>query len=78
MVLDPYDRQVKSIFFGEDQSPLTPKGGVVTITEFLIGKPGTLQNFKPKLGPNVPGFWTGLADKYARITKILSDDRENM
>ena len=75
MALEPYDGQVKCIFFGEDQTPITRKGGVVPLTNFLIGKPGTLRGLKPKLGPNAPGFRTGLREEYDRIAKILSDQR---
>ena len=71
----PYDRQVKCIFFGEDQPPITRKDGVVTLTNFLIGKPDTLRGLKPKLGPNAPGCRTGLREEYDRIAKILSDQR---
>ena len=75
MVLEPYDGQVKCIFFGEDQPPITHKGGIVTLSNFLIGKAGTLRGLKPKRGPNSPGFWTGLREEYDRIAKILSDQR---
>ena len=75
MVLEPYDGQVKCIFFGEDQPPITRKDGVVTLTNFLIGKPDTLRGLKPKLRPNTPGFRTGLRKEYDRIAKILSDRR---
>ena len=46
-----------------------------TLTNFLIGKAGTLRGLKPKLGPNAPGFRTGLKEEYNRIAKILSGQR---
>ena len=48
----------------------------MTLTNFLVGKTGTLQGFKPKLGPNALGFRTGLREEYDRIAKILSGERE--
>ena len=75
IVLAPYDGQVKCIFFGDDQAPTTRKGGVVTLTNFLIGKAGTLRGLKPKLGPNAPGFRTALTEEYHRIAKIISGQR---
>jgi len=75
IVLAPYDGQVKCIFFGDDQAPTTRKGGVVTLTNFLIGKAGTLRGLKPKLGPNAPGFRIALTEEYYKLAKIVSGQR---
>ena len=51
---DLYDGTVKFIFLGNNQEPLSRKGGVNTITNHLIGKSGPLSSWKPKIGPNAP------------------------
>ena len=72
---DPYDDTIKCIFPGNNQEPLSRKGGVNTVTNHLIGKSGPLSNWKPKIGPNAPGFRAYLRDEYNRIVSVLIDDR---
>ena len=71
----PYEGMVKCIFLGDNQEPLSRKGGVTTITNHLIGKSGGLSSWKPKIGPNAPGFRADLRDEYNRIVSVLIDDR---
>ena len=51
---DPYDGKVKSIFLSDDQKPLSRKGGVVTITGYLVGRPGATADFRAQVTPGRP------------------------
>ena len=76
VVLHPYDGHVKSIFLPDDQTPLSRNSGVQSLTNALIGKPNTLGHFKPKIGPNTPGFRISLSAEYTRLTNTLAADRK--
>ena len=72
---DPYDGKVKSIFLSDDQKALSRKGGVVTITGYLIGRIGTTANFRAQVHPGAAGFRAGLRAEYDRLVAALNAGR---
>ena len=72
---DPYDGKVKSIFLSDDQKPLSRKGGVVTITGYLIGRPGAIANFRAQVHPGAAGFRADLRAEYDRLVAALNAGR---
>ena len=75
-IVDLYDGQVKSIFLPDDQQPLSRKGGVQKLANFLIGKVNTMGTYNPKISLKSKGFRTSLSEKYVKLTKSLQREQD--
>ena len=72
---DPCDGKVESIFLSDDQKPLSRKGGVITITGHLVGRPGAVANFRAQVQPGAAGFRADLQAERDRLVTAFNAGR---
>jgi len=73
----PYDGKVKSIFLGDEQTPLSRKAGAATVVGYLIGRVDAVANVArmPRIHPRAAGFRADLQDAYDLLTLTLKAAR---